>query len=248
MQEREPERLTELGLVGAIGMAEAANGSLVVAQPRSSADPQAILDAAKAAGLLAKDNQTDLKTGLYESDTGELLLDRLRGQLHVSTPKTEAVAFSTLREPVNLGSVRVEASDGNGLLSVSVIDGAESIAQSRRLLIIYATDARNTGMQFSDNEEKVIADFGRLPGPDPQGFRRSVVAAFKGRMAADAGHAERRRVRRRPVRSYPPPAFVFPTTRRPARRRSFFSKGTDTEAHQLRRPGASWPVRATYSV
>ena len=170
MQEREPERLTELGLVGAIGMAKAANDGLVVGQPRSSADPQAILDAAKAAGLLAKDNQTDLKTGLYESDTGELLLDRLRGQLRVSTPKTEAVAFSTLREPVNLGSVRVEASDGNGLLSVSVIDGAESIAQSRRLLIVYATDARNTGMQFSDDEEKVIADFGRLPVLVRKGF------------------------------------------------------------------------------
>ncbi|URK86919.1 glycoside hydrolase [Rhizobium sp. RCAM05350] len=163
MQAREPERLTELGLVGAIGMAKAADGSLGVGQPRSSVDPQAILDAVKAAGLLAKDNQTDLKTGLYESDTGELLLDRLRGQLRVSTPKTEAVAFSTLREPINLGSVRVEASDGNGLLAVSVIDDAESIAQSRRLLVIYATDARNTGMQFSDDEEKVIADFGRLP-------------------------------------------------------------------------------------
>ncbi|WP_428429736.1 glycoside hydrolase [Pararhizobium sp.] len=163
MQARELEQLTELGLVGAIGMTKAATGSLSVGQPRSSVDPQAILDAAKAAGLLTKGNQTDLKTGLYESDTGELLLDRLRGQLRVSTPKTEAVAFSTLREPVNLGSVRVEASDGNGLLAVSVLDDAKSITQSRRLLVIYATDAHNTGMKFSDDEEKVIADFGRLP-------------------------------------------------------------------------------------
>lgn len=163
MQAREPEQLTELGLVGAIGMAKTARGELSVGQPRSALDPQAILDAAKTAGLLPKDNQTDLKTGLYESDTGELLLDRLRGQLRVTTPKTEAVAFSTLREPVNLGSVRVEASDGDGLLAVSVLDDAESIAQSRKLLVIYATDAHNTDMQFRDDEEKVIADFGRLP-------------------------------------------------------------------------------------
>lgn len=163
MQAREPERLTELGLVGAIGMANAVKGNLGVGQPRSTVDPQAILDAAKTAGLLSKDNQTDLKTGLYESDTGELLLDRLRGQLRVMTPKTEAVAFSTLREPVNLGSVRVEASDGDGLLAVSVLDDVESIAQSRKLLVIYATDAHNTDMQFRDEEEKVIADFGRLP-------------------------------------------------------------------------------------
>lgn len=163
MQAREPERLTELGLVGTIGTAKAVKGNLGVGQPRSTVDPQAILDAAKTAGLLSKDNQTDLKTGLYESDTGELLLDRLRGQLRVMTPKTEAVAFSTLREPVNLGSVRVEASDGDGLLAVSVLDDVESIAQSRKLLVIYATDAHNTDMQFRDDEEKVIADFGRLP-------------------------------------------------------------------------------------
>ncbi len=165
MQAREPEQLTNLALIGAIGMEKAGEeaGNFSVNQPRSSVDPQAILDAAKVAGLLAKDNQTDLKSGLYESDTGELLLDRLRGQLRVSTPRTEAVAFSTLREPVNLGSIRVEASDGDGLLSVSVLDGAETISTSRRLLVIYATDAHNTGMRFSDDEEKVIADFGRLP-------------------------------------------------------------------------------------
>lgn len=180
MQAREPDQLTELGLVGAIGMAKAAESSISVGQPRSAVDPQAILDAAKAAGLLPKDNQTDLKTGLYESDTGELKLDRLRGQLRVSTPKTEAVAFSTLREPVNLGSVRVEASDGNGLLAVSVLDDAENIARSRRLLVIYATDARNTGMQFRDDEEKVIADFGRLPVLIRKGYVDLSLALAKG--------------------------------------------------------------------
>ncbi len=181
MQAREPERLTELGLVGAIGVAKTAGGDLSVGQPRSAVDPQAILDAAKSAGLLAKDNQTDLKTGLYQSDTGELLLDRLWGQLRVMTPKTEAVAFSTLREPVNLGSVRVEASDGDGLLAVSVLDDAESIAQSRKLLVIYATDTHNTDMQFSDDEEKVIADFGRLPVLIRKGFVDLSLALAKGK-------------------------------------------------------------------
>lgn len=181
MQAREPERLTELGLVGAIGVAKTTGGALSVGQPRSAVDPQAILDAAKSAGLLAKDNQTDLKTGLYQSDTGELLLDRLRGQLRVMTPKTEAVAFSTLREPVNLGSVRVEASDGDGLLAVSVLDDAESIAQSRKLLVIYATDTHNTDMQFSDDEEKVIADFGRLPVLIRKGYVDLSLTLAKGK-------------------------------------------------------------------
>ena len=48
-------------------------------------------------------------------------------------------------------------------MAASIIDGAASLAQSRRILIIYATDARNTGMQFRDAANRVIDDFGKLP-------------------------------------------------------------------------------------
>lgn len=167
MQAREPEALTELALVGAIGMRRAAPDTvgdpLAIGQPRTSANPRTILDNARMAGQLPADNRTDLDAGLYESDTGELLLDRRRGQLRVSTPMTEAAAFSTLADPIDLGTVTIEASDGNGLLSFSVLDKVTSLSESRRILVIYATDARNTGMRFSDDEEKTIADFGRLP-------------------------------------------------------------------------------------
>lgn len=167
MQAREPEALTELALVSAIGLRQAGSqvppDGLTIDQPRTSADPQAVLDQARSEGRLAEGNRTDLQLGLYESDTSEILLDRRRGQLRVSTPKTEAAAFSTLAEPVDLGTVTIEASDGNGLLSFSAIDDAKSLQQSRRILVVYATDARNTGMRFSDDEDRTIADFGRLP-------------------------------------------------------------------------------------
>jgi hypothetical protein len=57
----------------------------------------------------------------------------------------------------------VEGSDGSGLFAAAAIDGAASLAEAKRILLIYATDARNTGMRFQDSDNRVIDDFGRLP-------------------------------------------------------------------------------------
>jgi hypothetical protein len=38
-----------------------------------------------------------------------------------------------------------------------------SLAQSKRLLLIYATDARNSGMTFADANSKTLTQLGTLP-------------------------------------------------------------------------------------
>ena len=37
------------------------------------------------------------------------------------------------------------------------------LADSKRILVIFATDARNSGMRFADSEAREILDFGHLP-------------------------------------------------------------------------------------
>ncbi len=59
--------------------------------------------------------------------------------------------------------MRIGRADGNGLVALSAIDPEGKLSESRRLLLILATDAQNTGMIFRDSEEKVIEDFGALP-------------------------------------------------------------------------------------
>ncbi|TCN33279.1 glycoside hydrolase [Sinorhizobium americanum] len=164
MQAREPERLTELALTGGIGLVPADNidDRVGVAQSRTQAAEE-ILTALRDSGSLSGNNQTDTEAGLHESDTGQIRLDRRAGQLRVSTTATEAAAFSSLREPIDLGILRIEQADGDGLVALSAIDRHPSLAQSRRMLLIFATDAQNSGMIFRDSEEKVIEDFGSLP-------------------------------------------------------------------------------------
>lgn len=164
MQAREPERLTDLALVGRIGLMQAddLDGEIGVGQPRPD-DAGNVVEDLRSSGRLPRGNRTDIARGFYESDTGQIVLDRTSGQLRVSTPATEAAAFSSLRQPVDLGTLRIEQADGNALVALSAIDGDNALTKSRRLLLIFATDAQNTGMVFRDSEERIIEDFGSLP-------------------------------------------------------------------------------------
>lgn len=162
---REPDMLTRAALVSALGLKQAStrmpgDGKTVVdvPQPRDSSSFGAMVAAMRAKGVLDPRNDGTF----FISDTGEVTLDTGQLQATVRTAKTEAIAFAHLDEPVTLGSVTVDHASGKGLFAVSALDG-RSIAESRRLLVILATDAHNTGMRFSDMRERVIADYGRLP-------------------------------------------------------------------------------------
>lgn len=165
MQAREPERLTELALLGRIGLqdADSIGERIAVRQPRDANRPDAIVEKLKADGLLPTGNLTQLSAGLFQSDTGEILLNRRDRQMRLTTPATEALAFSAASLPATLKTLTVEGADGDALVALASLDAPASLANGSRFLLIYATDARNTGMIFRDREQRVIEDFGRLP-------------------------------------------------------------------------------------
>lgn len=166
MQAREPDALTRLALIGRIGLADeagAARAAVSVPQPRDEADAPRVVEALRCASALPAGNRTDPRRDIYESATGEIVLDGGNGQFRVVTPATEGVAWSGLRAPAALGVVSVEAVDTDGIVAVSSIERDADLRRGRRFLVVFATDARNTAMRFRDREEKVIEDFGRLP-------------------------------------------------------------------------------------
>ncbi|QZO02278.1 glycoside hydrolase [Chenggangzhangella methanolivorans] len=164
MQSREADPLTRLALVAKIGLKDAdriAPGELAVRQPRDPRQALEIFGELKAKGLLPKD-AGDPAAGRTVSQTGEIVLNEGRGRITLDAPNTKAIAFGTLDEPVSIGPLTVARADVGALFSVSSLDG-EPVAKSRKLLVIFATDARNSGMRFRDAAEKTIEDFGRLP-------------------------------------------------------------------------------------
>jgi hypothetical protein len=109
-------------------------------------------------GLLAG-NKSDGKNK-YVSDTGEIVLEPIAKSLKVITLLTEAAAFE--HAPGKLDALTISRSSGPGLVAASSMDGRK-LDQSRRILLILATDARNSGMRFADAEERELAALGSLP-------------------------------------------------------------------------------------
>ncbi|WJH41006.1 hypothetical protein N7E02_10895 [Aliirhizobium terrae] len=118
MQQREPDALTELGLISGIGLkkSDGLRQAMAVNQPRDPEAFETILSSLKEAGLISEKNRTDPVKGLFESDTGQLLLNRNELSLALSTPRSQAFAFAQFTRPTDLGNVTVKDSDGSGLL------------------------------------------------------------------------------------------------------------------------------------
>lgn len=119
------------------------------------------VDAMQKAGLISANNLTNPEAGIYQSDTGQILLNSQQKNLAITTPNTEAVVFDTLT-PIQLPHLVVEQADAPALISVSSMDG-QPLQASKRMLLIVATDARNSDMRFMDEAETTLKALGKKP-------------------------------------------------------------------------------------
>lgn len=117
-----------------------------------------LLSGLQARGLLAG-NKSDGKNRLV-SDTGEIVLEPAGNLLKVVTLRTEAAAFE--KAPGRLDALTISQSSAPALFSASSMDG-RSLDKSGRILLILATDARNSGMKFADANERELLELGSLP-------------------------------------------------------------------------------------
>jgi hypothetical protein len=157
--ERESDAVAGLVALGAIGLAE---GEGEVPAARDGIGLAALLAQLAAGGVLDPGAAAAAGQGTYLSDTGQIRLVPGAGLLQVVTPRTVASAFERLEGDLTLGPAVLHASDGPALFALSALDGA-ALAESRRILVILATDARNSGMAFTDDTAREIVDFGHLP-------------------------------------------------------------------------------------
>lgn len=107
-------------------------------------------------------DRSELLAGRYHSVTGQLTLDAGAGRFLVRTRRTEAVSSNRPLASLVLPVLRVDALDGPALVAASSLDGAD-LADSRRILLIVAGDAQNTGMRFADGSRRQLLALGANP-------------------------------------------------------------------------------------
>ena len=133
------------------------NKVALIADERWSARIQNLKDAR----WLNDANLTNAESGIYQTDTNEITLDSGQKRMVVITPKTEAVVFDT-PEKMTLKQLKVLEADSASLIAISAMDN-QTLQNSQRMLVVLATDARNSGMRFADFAETKLTAMGSNP-------------------------------------------------------------------------------------
>jgi hypothetical protein len=129
----------------------------VIADERWAARVQNLREAK----FIDANNLTDPTQEVYQSDTGEIVLDSQQNQMTVITPNTEAIVFNKPK-PIALKQFSIISADSAALVAVSAMDN-QPLKTSKRILVVLSTDARNTDMRFSDEAETTSLDLGKPP-------------------------------------------------------------------------------------
>ncbi|MBI4979496.1 MAG: hypothetical protein HZC28_18610 [Spirochaetes bacterium] len=123
-------------------------------------DLDTLIDSMRSRGVLSQDNLSSAANGVFQSDTKEILMDTRAEQMTVVTPRFEGAVLKENKKAV-LSSVRIANTSVAAAVSVASLDG-KPVSQSSRLLLVYATDALNTGFEASDDRVTLVKN-GTLP-------------------------------------------------------------------------------------
>jgi len=104
----------------------------------------------------------DLRKSVDSRDVKkDIRLSSEKRQFIVESRRTLAVTFAGKDSQISLRGMNVSNIHDAGLVSVSSLDD-QSVSQSKRILLTFQTDARNTGMVFSQGE-KMLKEHGSFP-------------------------------------------------------------------------------------
>lgn len=108
----------------------------------------------KKRGILPAGNRTDPDAGIYESDTGELLMNTRSCRLSVQTACSEGVSLLA-GESARLKNLNVRSTNRNACVFLTSVDHTP-LAESRRLVLVYSTAALNSGLQMSADQTSIF--------------------------------------------------------------------------------------------
>jgi len=116
----------------------------------------------KRSGQLPENNRTSAANEIYESSTGELLMDCRKNFMSVNAPRLQGVCAES-GTMAKLRDVEIKQLSVRGNLAVVSVDGKKPIAEASRLVVVFATNALNSNMEFEDKERKTMIKPGTTP-------------------------------------------------------------------------------------
>lgn len=123
----------------------------------------AIVQRLRELNVLPPENKTNPEAGIFESDTGQVTLDTgSGGEMQVRTPRLECAVLKK-HSMMKLDAVTINRCSVPAAVSMISIDGMKDLRNARRMLLVFSTDARNTGMKFASAKESELTEWGTFP-------------------------------------------------------------------------------------
>jgi len=148
----------DLVLAPANGSQAMANGGGWAVNSIDAKDAKFSLDAAvaclRAKAILPEANLSDPARGVFQSDTGEITMRTKENLLKIATPRSEAVTLEGGKGEL-VGQLEVLGSDVSALVAACAVD-QEALGDSKRVVLIYATEVANSGMELSPDRVTLV--------------------------------------------------------------------------------------------
>lgn len=113
-------------------------------------------------GILPPGNRTNPREGIYESETGELLLNTRKKTMKVVTPRLEGCIIKE-NVIVSLDCLTVKKSTVPACIAAASLNPKETLKDASRVLLIIATDSHPSGQTFTEPTLSVMTDPGESP-------------------------------------------------------------------------------------
>ncbi len=97
--------------------------------------------------ILSFSNKTNIKKGIFQTDTQQITLDSQNLTVKVTTDYSQAVAMEKSQE-VDLGDLKAISTSVPATIGVCSLDG-KKISESNRMVFVYATGEKNADMKTS---------------------------------------------------------------------------------------------------
>ncbi len=125
-------------------------------------DPDTMFASLKEKKLLPANNRSSFAKEIYESSTGELFMDCNKNFMSVNTPRLQGICGEA-GTTAALRDFEVKKMSVRGNLALTSVDGMKPVSEASRLVLVIATNALNSDMEFEDDQRSVILKTGKAP-------------------------------------------------------------------------------------
>ena len=136
--------------------------TMVVDKPGAPFDIDSIMGEFKKQGLFPADNRTSAADGIFENSNNELYMDTRKHFMSVNTPRLQGICAEAGAAPAVLKDLTVSGLTTRGNVAAVSVDG-KPLAGSERIVLVYATNALNTGMVFTAEDMRTVTNLGKTP-------------------------------------------------------------------------------------